>query len=101
MFSYCQLDLQYFPESHTATNIQNHIDKIFSDLGIGKENAKIVTDSGANMKAACKSYDWMPCYCHKLNTAISKAWSESLAESAELSMFNIAVNRLVTHVQHK
>ena len=52
---------------------------------LASEVAKITTDSGANMKAACENYVWFACYCHKLNAAVSKSWADAMAESTELS----------------
>ena len=94
--------MKNFPESHTAINIKNYIEDTLKIIGIKNiQNTKIVTDSGANMKAACKDMSWYPCMCHKLNTAISNGWDSLKKSNDEIRIFDASVNRLVTHIQHK
>lgn len=92
----------HFPESHTAANLKIKFDKSLEDIGFDfSQNPKLVTDSASNNVAAFKEYLWLPCMCHKLNTSKSNAWKDLIAKSPEIMCFNQAVNKLVTHVQHK
>ena len=72
--SFC-LCTQYLPEDHTAANIQEALSDTLKcwKLDVSKL-VGITTDSGANVKAACRLLKWqrLTCFGHNLNLAVEK-----------------------------
>lgn len=67
---------EYFPERHTAQNIQKFIDKSLSELGLSLTDTPCTTDKGSNVVAATSAKTHVDCSCHRLNTSIDTAWKK-------------------------
>lgn len=59
-------------ESHTAQNICNDFNLVIKEYGMEEKKIICVTDSAANMVAACRltGNHRIPCISHKCNTLI-------------------------------
>lgn len=90
-----QYDMIYQPESQTSENITKTILSLFADIGISPKRAKIVTDSAANYIKAGKNFDHHVCMCHRLNTAIEKAYTKSLQTNTYLKSADEAITGVI------
>ena len=69
----------YLVEDHTGENIQEALLDILSEWNLdGKKLVAITTDSGANVKRACRLLNWkrLSCFGHNLDSAIGKALND-------------------------
>ena len=65
------------PESHTADFLKETILNVFNEYSINMKTP-ILSDSGSNILAAFKDFNSIRCICHRIHTAISDAWNQSL-----------------------
>lgn len=68
-------------KNHTAQYIYETLLKVFDDWKINNKVVAIVTDSGANIKAAIKKLNvipHVPCTAHKLNLVVTKSLQMSI-----------------------
>ena len=82
--SYC-LQTHYLPQDHNATNIKEVLDETLELWHL--EAAKLVgitTDSGSNVKLACKLLNWrrLSCFGHNLNLAVGKGLDDTRIQRA-------------------
>jgi hypothetical protein len=89
---------EYFPEKHTAQNIQKFIDKNLNELGLSLVDTPCTTDKGSNIIAATTAKTHVDCSCHRLNTAIDTAWKKILALDSELRQLDNFCHDLVKYV---
>lgn len=70
------LETNEIPGSHTAINIAYYIAKILNKWEITNKVVAVVTDNGANIKAAVKNHfkkTHIPCVAHTLNLCVNDA----------------------------
>ncbi|XP_038860759.1 E3 SUMO-protein ligase ZBED1-like [Salvelinus namaycush] len=70
------LELQFFPEDHSAHIIRGFFENMLEEWGINKKDLVcITTDNATNMIKAFEEFPdlWLGCFGHNLNLAISKA----------------------------
>lgn len=101
-----QIDMVHFAEAKTSINIMNSVVKKCETLGVGKESITVITDSAPNMVKACKGMQHYRCLCHRLNTAIEKAFNETCSDDEYLALIDQGVTSLIgfvnkTGLQHE
>ncbi len=79
------LETQFFPEDHSAHNINEFFENMLEEWGINKKDPVcITTDNATNMIKAFEGFldVWLGCFGHNLNLAISKALKIPRVETA-------------------
>lgn len=89
---------EYFPEKHTAQNIQKFIDRTLIELGLSLDDTPCTTDKVANIIAATASKTHIDCACHRLNTSIDTAWKKALSRNTDLHQLDSFCHDLVKYV---
>ncbi|CAM4475285.1 unnamed protein product [Leuciscus chuanchicus] len=59
----------------TSENLNEQITSVLTSYGIQTDKIVFVSDQGANIKAALRSYHWIPCSAHILNTVLRHTFS--------------------------
>jgi hypothetical protein len=90
---------EYFPEKHTAQNIQKFIDSNLTELGLSLVDTPCTTDKGSNIVAATATKSHVDCSCHRLNTSIDTAWKKCLPSDSDLQQLDNFCYELVTRRQ--
>jgi len=89
---------EFFPEKHTAINLQKFVDDTLSELGLSLIDTPCTTDKGANIVAATATKTHVDCSCHRLNTSVDTAWKKILTMDAELRQLDSFCHDLVRYV---
>ena len=66
---------RYVVDDHTGENLKDSLLEIFAEWGLNQEQlVAITTDSGANVKLACRLLRWkrLSCFGHNLDLSVSK-----------------------------
>ena len=74
LFSNC-LCTRYIVDDHTGENLKESLLEIFAEWGLNQEQlVAITTDSGANVKLACRLLQWkrLSCFGHNLDLSVTK-----------------------------
>ena len=73
----------YIVEDHTGENLKVSLLEIFEEWNLTPDHqVAITTDSGSNIKLACRLLGWkrLPCFAHNLDLAITKGLRDSSIE---------------------
>ena len=73
----------YIVEDHTGENLKVSFLEIFEEWNLSPDHqVAITTDSGSNIKLACRLLGWkrLPCFAHNLDLAITKGLRDSSIE---------------------
>ena len=88
---------EYFPEKHTAQNIQKFIDDNLKEMGLSLVDPPCTTDKGSNVVAATASKTHVDCSCHRLNTSIDTAWKEVMSLDDDIQLLDTYCHELVKY----
>lgn len=98
------LTTEKLDRNHTAQYIYEVLTKVFEEWEINNKIGAIVTDSGANIKAAIKKFNgvpYIPCTAHKLNLVVTQAFqnqrvtNEVIAVNDGLHDLNVLLKNVV------
>jgi hypothetical protein len=89
---------EFFPEKHTALNLQKFVDETLTELGLNLVDTPCTTDKGANIVAATAAKTHIDCSCHRLNTSVDTAWKRILSLDAEFRQLDSFCHELVKYV---
>ena len=72
----------YIVEDHTGENLKVSFLENFEEWNLTDHQVAITTDSGSNIKLACRLLGWkrLPCFAHNLDLAITKRLRDSSIE---------------------
>ena len=59
----------------TSENLHEQITSVLMSYGIQTDKIVFVSDQGSNIKAALRSYHWIPCSAHIINTVLRHTFS--------------------------
>ena len=88
----------YFPERHTAVNIEKVIDENLAELNLSIVDTPCTTDKGSNIICATLAKTHIDCACHRINTAIDIAWKQAMDSNLELMLLDKSAHTLVKFV---
>ncbi|KAI6650786.1 Hobo element transposase HFL1 [Oopsacas minuta] len=88
----------YFPEKHTAVNIEKVIDENLSELNLSLVDTPCTTDKGSNFICATLAKTHVDCACHRINTVIDIAWKQAMDSNPELKLLDQSAHTLVKFV---
>lgn len=90
---------KFFPAQKTAENIEAVLDEVLLEAGVDLHTTPVTTDKGSNIVAATQQHTRIDCACHRLSTAISKAWETTKTNCQDLSTLDENVNHLIRFVK--
>jgi len=88
---------EFFPEKHTAQNIQKFVDDTLTELGLSTVDTPCTTDKGANVVAATATKTHVDCSCHRLNTSVDTAWKRIMSKDVEFHQLDSFCHDLVKY----
>ncbi|KAL7403703.1 hypothetical protein ABVT39_003909 [Epinephelus coioides] len=85
----------------TGENIHDQITTVLMNYGISPDKVVFVSDQGPNIKSALRSYHWIPCTAHMLNTKTGAVASlaHTVIQECEVC-WNSKVNMLESVLKH-
>ena len=80
----------YFPEKHTAVNIEKVIDENLAELNllVSLLDTLCTTDKGSNIICATLAKTHIDCACHRINKVIDIAWKKAMDSNPELKLLD-------------
>jgi len=87
------LATKHFPEEHTGANIALKIVESQVNLGLTFSISGVTTDSGSNMVAGTKNWDWIACFGHLIQLCLGDA----LKDSPKIQEFIQKSKEIVNH----